>query len=95
MATLVEKYSKRVNLAEKLYAKRNGGAQLSAEKKFVLANVLNNQAQFFNSRLTENFENSVSLQRSDIGAFKVFCQDISTAVLPNLIISDLMIVFPY
>lgn len=68
MATLVEKYSKRVNLAEKLYAKRNGGAQLSAEKKFVLANVLNNQAQFFNSRLTENFENSVSLQRSDIGA---------------------------
>lgn len=69
MATLVEKYAKRVNLAEKLYAKRNGGAQLSAEKKMVLANVLNNQAQFFNSRLTEAFDNSVSLQRNDVGSW--------------------------
>ena len=94
MATLVEKYAKRVNLAEKLYAKRNGGAQLSAEKKMVLANVLNNQAQFFNSRLTEAFDNSVSLQRNDVGSLKVFCQDITTAVLPNLILPELMLVYP-
>ena len=94
MATLLERYAKRVNLAEKLYAKRNGGAQLSAEKKMVLANVLNNQAQFFNSKLTEAFDNSVSLQKNDVGSLKVFCQDITTAVLPNLILSDLMLTYP-
>lgn len=68
MATLMEKYADRVKLAEKLYAKKNGGATLSAEKKMTLTQVLSNQAKFFNSRLTENFDNSVSLQRSDIGA---------------------------
>lgn len=94
MATLMEKYADRVKLAEKLYAKKNGGATLSAEKKMTLTQVLSNQAKFFNSRLTENFDNSVSLQRSDIGAFKHFCQDITTAVLPNLIATDLVITFP-
>lgn len=101
MANLTEKksapygkYTDRIRLAEKLYAKRNGGAQLSTEKKFILANTLKNQASFFNSKLNEAFDNSVSLQTSDVGNFKIFCQDITTAVLPNLILTDLMIVFP-
>ena len=101
MANLTEKknapygkYTERIKLAEQLYAKRNGGATLSQEKKFILANTLKNQAKFFNSKLNEAFDNSVSLQRSDVGNFKIFCQDITTAVLPNLILTDLMIVFP-
>lgn len=63
MATLVEKYAKRINLAEKYYAKNNNGAQLDGDRKFVLAQVLSNTSKF----LTEAFENSVSTQRSDMG----------------------------
>lgn len=61
--TLVEKYSNRVALAEKYYAKMNNGAVLDGDRKLVLANVLSNTSKF----LTEAFENSVSTQRSDMG----------------------------
>ena len=78
MANLTEKksapygkYTDRIRLAEKLYAKRNGGAQLSTEKKFILANTLKNQASFFNSKLNEAFDNSVSLQTSDVGSYSI------------------------
>lgn len=61
--TLVEKYAKRVNLAEKYYAKNNNGATLDGDRKLVLAQVLSNTSKFLN----ESFENSVSTQRSDMG----------------------------
>lgn len=90
MATLLEKYSDRVRLAEKWYAKKNGGAQLNADKKMALVQVLSNESKFLN----EAFENSVSTQRSDIGNFKKFVMDITTIVLPTLIGTDLVITHP-
>lgn len=90
MATLVEKYAKRINLAEKYYAKNNAGATLDGDRKLVLAQVLSNTSKF----LTEAFENSVSTQRSDMGLFKRFALDITTLTLPNLIAPELVLVQP-
>lgn len=77
--TLVEKYSNRVSLAEKYYAKMNQGASLSGDRKLVLAQVLNNTSAF----LKESFDNSVSTQRSDMGLFKRFALDITTLTFNN------------
>ncbi len=74
MATLVEKYAKRINLAEQYFAKNNAGATLSSNKKTQLAQVLENTSAF----LTEAFENSVGTQRSDLGLFKRFALNITT-----------------
>ena len=46
--TLVEKYAKRVSLAEKYYAKNNNGATLDGDRKLVLAQVLSNTSRFLN-----------------------------------------------
>ena len=90
MATLQEKYAKRISLAEKYYAKHNAGATLDGDRKMVLAQVLSNTSKF----LTEAFENSVSTQRSDMGLFKRFALDITTLTLPNLIAPELVLVQP-
>lgn len=88
--TLLEKYSKRIQVAESLYGKANGGAKLSATRKVALAACLEN----VNKRLTESFENSVGTQRSDIGAYKKFVLALTNVALPSLISFDLVLVKP-
>ena len=61
---LLEAYSKRINIAEKFYAGRHAGEQLSDQKKLVTAVCLNNTNKF----LTEAFSNSVGTQMADMGA---------------------------
>ena len=87
---LVEKYAPRIKYAESYYAKKNAGATLDADRKFVLAQVLENQSSF----LSESFDNTVSTQRSDMGLFKRFTMDIATLVLPNLIAPEVVLVKP-
>lgn len=88
--TLLETYSKRINIAEQVFSQKNNGARLSDAKKIALATVLNNTSKF----LTEAFNNSVGTQRSDMGQFKKFSLNLTTVTLPNLIASDLVIVHP-
>lgn len=96
MATLVEKYVKRINYADKYHAKLNEGKSLSANSKLGLAQVLENTAKLFDTKqkMNEAFENSVSGQRADLGAFKITAWDITTLVNANLIAEDLVLVKP-
>lgn len=87
---LLESYKGRLSVAETYYAQKNNGAKLPADKKMNTAICLQNIARFMN----EAFTNSVGTQRSDLGDFKRFCMDITTVVMPNLIVSDIFLTKP-
>ena len=44
--------------------------------------------------INEAFNSSVGTQRSDLGKFKLFCLDITTLTVPNLVVNDLFLVKP-
>ena len=91
MATnLLEKYQKRVAIAESLYKKNMNGANMPSEKKVALVRCLEN----VNSFLTEAFENSVGTQRSDMGLYKRFALTLTNVAVPTLISYDLVMVYP-
>lgn len=91
MATnLLEKYQKRVAIAETLYKKNMNGANMPSEKKVALVRCLEN----VNSFLTEAFENSVGTQRSDMGLYKRFALTLTNVAVPTLISYDLVMVYP-
>ena len=87
---LLESYKGRLSVSEKYYASQHNGAKMSTAKKMTTAMCLNNISKFMN----EAFENSVGTQRSDLGAYKKFCLDLTTLTIPNLIINDLFMVQP-
>lgn len=90
MTNLLEKYKKRITVAESLYKKANGGANLPAEKKVAVARCLEN----VNAYLTEAFDNSIGTQRSDMGMYKKFALTLTNIALPTLISYDLVMVSP-
>lgn len=87
---IVEAYSKKLQIAEKVYAKEHGGRAMSESKKIAIARVLANTSEYLN----EAFENSVGTQLANMKTFKKFCLDLTTVALPNLIANDLVIVYP-
>lgn len=89
-ANLMEAYSKRIKIAESVYAKSHNGEQMDQNRKLCLAKCLQNVNSFIN----EAFENSTGTQRSDMGLFKKFCLNLTNVALPNLIANDLVIVSP-
>lgn len=88
--SLLEAYSKRLNLAESVYAGNHNGAKLSDQRKLVTAVCLNN----VNKYLTESFSNSVGTQLGDMGAYKKFCMTLTNLAVPDLIVYDIMGVEP-
>lgn len=90
MANLLEAYSKRIKIAESLYSKSHDGAAMDNNRKLVLARCLNN----VNAYLNEAFDSSTGTQRSDLGAWKKFCLNLTNVALPNLIANELVIVSP-
>ena len=87
---ILEAYSKKLSVSEKVYAKEHGGATLSDMKKVAIARVLANTSEYLN----EAFENSIGTQLSNMKTYKKFCLDLTTVALPNLIANDLVIVYP-
>ena len=87
---IVEAYSKKLAISEKVYANEHGGRQLADSKKIAIARVLANTSEYLN----EAFENSVGTQLADMKTFKKFCLDLTTVALPSLIANDLVIVYP-
>lgn len=87
---LVESYKNRLAISESVHQKSHNGAKMSAQKKLMIASVLNNTSKF----MTEAFENSGATQRADMGDYKRFCLNIATIALPNLILPELMLVSP-
>ena len=87
---LVEAYKNRINLAESIHMKSHNGAKMSAQKKLMIASVLNNTSKFLNER----FEGASATNRADIGDYKRFCLNVSNVALPNLILPELVLVSP-
>ena len=87
---ILEAYSKKLAVAEKVYANEHGNRALSESKKIAIARVLANTSEYLN----EAFENSVGTQLANMKTFKKFCLDLTTVALPNLIANDLVIVWP-
>lgn len=90
MATLLEKYSNRIKVAESFYSKQHNGEKMDNQRKLITARCLDNVNRF----LTEAFDNSVGTQRSDLGMWKRFCLNLSNVVVPNLIAPELVLVQP-
>lgn len=88
--TLLEQYSKRITVAEKVYSDKHDGQALSNSRKLLVAQSLDNVNRF----LTESFSNSVGTQRADLGAYKKFCLNLTNVVVPNLIAPELVITKP-
>ena len=87
---LLEAYAKRLSVSESVYSKQHMGAKMDNHKKLAVAKVLENTNKFLN----EAFSSAVGTQRSDMGAFKKFCLNLTTVALPNLIAHDLVLVSP-
>ena len=87
---LLEKYSKKLKLAEAVYQKRHNGESMDAMKKSTVAKCLDNTNKFLN----EAFESSMGTQRSAMGDYKKFCIALTNVGLPNLIAFDLVHVSP-
>ena len=60
---LLEKYSKKLKLAEAVYQKRHNGESMDAMKKSTVAKCLDNTNKFLN----EACESSMGTQRSAMG----------------------------
>lgn len=60
---LLEKYAKRISLAESVYQKRHNGESMDSLRKVTVAKCLDNVNKFLN----EAFESSMGTQRSAMG----------------------------
>lgn len=74
---ILEAYSKKLAVAEKVYANEHGNRALSESKKIAIARVLANTSEYLN----EAFENSVGTQLANMKTFKKFCLDLTTVAL--------------
>lgn len=66
---LIESYKNRLAISESIHQKSHNGAKMSAQKKLMIAAVLNNTSKF----LSEAFDTAAATQRSAIGDYKKFC----------------------
>ena len=66
---LFENYKKRLQIAESVYARQNGGETMSTNRKLVVAKCLDKITRVMN----ESFDASSGTQRSDMGLWKKFC----------------------
>ena len=87
---LLEKYAKKLQLAEAVYQKRHNGESMDSMRKITVAKCLDNVNKFLN----EAFESSMGTQRSAMGDYKRFCIALTNVGLPNLIAFDLVHVSP-
>ena len=89
---LLEKYAKKVQLAESVYAKAHNGEKMDNMKKMVVAKCLDNVNKFLNESL-EGL-NTAATQRTAMGEYKKFCMALTNVGIPNLIAFDLVAVSP-
>lgn len=78
MATLLEKWSKNLQVSENVYSRDHENEKLSQLKKVCIATCLNNTAKFLN----ESLDSSTATQRADLGDYKRFCLNLTTVALP-------------
>jgi len=87
---LLEKYSKKINLAESVYSATHNGEKMDSIRKITVAKCLDNVSTFLN----EAFESSMGTQRAAMGDYKKFCLALTNVGVPQLIAFDLVAVSP-
>lgn len=88
---LLEKYSKKVQLAESVYAKAHNGERMDNMKKMTVAKCLDNVSKFLNESLDMA---GAATQRAALADYKKFCMALTNVGIPNLIAFDLVAVSP-
>ena len=86
---LLETYKDQIRVAEAYVAKNFDGKTVSDNTRLTTAVLLDNT----NRWITEAI-NTVATQRSDLGAWKKFCLNLTNIAVPSLIANDLVIVHP-
>ena len=90
---LLETYSRQLKVAEAYVSKNFDGKVVSANTQLTTAVLLDNTNRFLTESM--NLDNSlVATQRSDLGAWKKFCLNLTNIAVPSLIANDLVIVHP-
>ena len=87
---LLEKYSKKIKLAESVYSATHNGERMDQIRKITVAKCLDNTNKFLN----EAFESSMGTQRAAMGDYKKFCLALTNVGVPQLIAFDLVAVSP-
>lgn len=87
--TLLEKYSRQLDVASRYVAKQFNGKQIDNNTKLTTAVLMDNTNKWINESM-----NTVSTERSDLGAWKKFCLNLTNIAVPSLIANDLVIVHP-
>ena len=94
MATLMEKYAKRLNVCESIYREKHEGEAMPHYKKVMIARVVENTRKF----ITESFAATAATQGGaaglNMGDWKRFCINLTSVALPNLVGTDLVITQP-
>ena len=88
---LLEKYSRKIQLAESVYARAHNGEKMDNMKKMVVAKCLDNVSRFLNESLDMA---GAATQRSAMYDYKKFCMALTNVGIPNLIAFDLVAVSP-
>lgn len=87
---LLEKYSKKIKLAESVYSATHNGERMDQIRKITVAKCLDNVNTFLN----EAFDSSMGTQRAAMGDYKKFCLALTNVGVPQLIAFDLVAVSP-
>lgn len=78
---LLEKYSKKIQLAESVYAKAHNGERMDNMKKMTVAKCLDNVSKFLNESLDMA---GAATQRAALADYKKFCMALTNVGIPNL-----------
>ena len=88
---LLETYARQLKVAEAYVAKNFEGKAMSSNTALTTAVLLDNT----NRWITESLSNEIgATSRSDMGAWKKFCLNLTNIAVPSLIANDLVIVHP-
>ena len=89
MATLMEKYSRQIKVAEAYVANNYNGKKVSENTKLNTAVLIDNTNRFMT--MMESM-NTMATERSNLGEWKKFCLNLTNIAVPTLIANDLVIV---
>lgn len=78
---LLEKYAKKVQLAESVYARAHNGEKMDTLKKMTVAKCIDNVSKFLNEALDMS---GAATQRAAMQDYKKFCVALTNVGIPSL-----------
>ena len=90
---LLETYSRQLKVAEAYVAKNFDGKAISSNTALTTAVLLDNTNRWMTESMNMGALGNAA-ERSDLGAWKKFCLNLTNIAVPSLIANDLVIVHP-